>query len=841
MLFVPFSRWCLELASAFGEPDLLGPFRYSLEHSIHESRSLSVHSFKAGKKLTCPPVTAVLLTSGVVYRSLFDVLSTVDPSFSHDMLSSSITESLGVASRMGFLPVLTFKYHSSLTPYDVSSNPASLPHHSELMLLFARAFADSPAWIHWVSCLNSCLVVLKNKSNLTIIDGCCDIFPANSLSSKCFNFMAKVFMVASVLYDFDDSQISIKNDCESIFNGFLFVLNHLGIFSAFKDLTELNIFIKNLEEYGGNIDVEILFVHLLFCDFGILMSKFIEQAKLFAPELLENFDKNSDVSVSENLEENFDKNSDVSVSENLEENFDKNSDVSVSENLEENFDINSDVSVSENLEENFDKNSDVSVSENLEENFDKNSDVSVSENLEQNLEVSVLENLDENFDINSDVSVSENLEENFDKNSDVSVSENLEENFDKNSDVSVSENLEQNLEVSVLENLEENFDKNSDVSVSENLEENFDINSDVSGCENLEENFAASTLENFTPNFDQPRSPPFQSSYDPVSLEDYEDERFSQLLGITKPPSTTPSVFSSIELLSKEEHSDSDSEEEINRLIDELYQNTFQLSCQIDLKQSLRDSLCLKNVSELISEVRKLRVENSALKNDQTPLQSTVTPQSTVSAEKPPFSPELVSKLNKTREKIAVKTIKSCPPITSSSTDVAIDDVIQSKKPAIAFEIPVNNSKQKKILNLHNGPYNGPLVPGLEPTLNISRPNNKNRILLAIKKNILAGGVNKSKQDEVFSVIESQELGPGGFFVLSLSSNLQYRGLYVFPTENSNGNLVHGIGPTVLTAQKVVSFHNYDTGSGLFNLLTTINFSNRVDAVVIKVRRKILP
>ncbi|KAL0218933.1 hypothetical protein P9112_004586 [Eukaryota sp. TZLM1-RC] len=327
----------------------------------------------------------------------------------------------------------------------------------------------------------------------------------------------------------------------------------------------------------------------------------------------------------------------------------------------------------------------------------------------------------------------------------------------------------------------------------------------------------------------------------------YEDDRIARLLGLNE-SKTTPGQKNPLNSsLCCEIPSDSEKESEeseINKLIDDLMEinDCATFGRRFELSMSLKDSISTNNfsqINDLLKEIDRLKTENHELKQRKLVIPESLSQNDDDSADGKAQSIDGdevqldTSHNNNSETKSEEETKQSVNQSQPSSPKT------ESKK-AIAFDITLNSARRpskKPSPSLHNGPLSGPIAT--KPSqCTVNRPTNKRRIILALKKNILAGGVNQNLLNQVLEALEAYSLPEGGFFVLSLTSNLQFRGIYVFENEHSDGNLLFGIGSQILTFDKVACTYNYDTGLGRFIQLTASGFSVRIDAVVLRRKKR---
>ncbi|KAL0229142.1 hypothetical protein GEMRC1_013762 [Eukaryota sp. GEM-RC1] len=856
-MFVPSVRWILHISSLYGDPDLLGPFKYSLDHSINEMSSLSL------KATSCPPVTAVLLTSGVIYRSCFEILKSVEDLYSDTSVlsisSSCVTQSSSLSvSRMYFLPLLTTRFNSTLSSSQLISNPPSCDCHSEACFLFASAFSSSISWTNYQKWLRSASVFFQNQNNL--------YYPSNFLS----NFHEIFGVVSDLILDFifvytchsDNQELFSslitsfnQNNCEfnsdikkSVFQIFLNSCRRSGSFLPFSSVSDMIEYIPSSTHFSPSI----LFTQLMFSGISpasIDIGQWNSSDSVTASEDLEgdrHEDKEDSITddvTDDDVPDSYD-NDHVEV---VHVDSDRLTDDDVSEDVDDVM-IDEEPAVSKVMEE-----SSEAEELSLEEEIDSQSPQIFDDVIYQSDESDDV--LIDSNEVSGDVSDSDS-EEVVEQKPQCSSDSETESDDVLVDDVAV---VDESVNEKDDEVKEEHVDHQEEEVLSQSLIDH-DVSLSQSNLIDRSNIIMSSPVTIVRPSLDLNQS--YDVSNDPSDAdtfhhieETYEDERISHLLGISTPKClpVNPFQFSILKdfNISNDVDSSSDTEDEINQLIDDLMdynsdglnsQEKFQLTSSI--RQSVTGGQELKT---LLAEVQRLREENERLSYIPKPIADD---SSKASVQKPPIKSDHKSKSKSKRQlNISKATSFTNDSLTtndsqqlSSSIDQSDDVVEDNQKPkAVAFDIPLSRKEIKRPPpKTNNHLVSGPIAghESVLPLVQVNRPTNRSRILLALKKNILAGGVNQQLLTQVLSIIDLNPLSEGGFYVLSLSPNLQFKAIYIFHCEDSVGSLLFGNGSDSLSSKRVDKYFNYDTGLGRFVSLPTTTFCVRVDAVTIKRKPK---
>ena len=134
-----------------------------------------------------------------------------------------------------------------------------------------------------------------------------------------------------------------------------------------------------------------------------------------------------------------------------------------------------------------------------------------------------------------------------------------------------------------------------------------------------------------------------------------------------------------------------------------------------------------------------------------------------------------------------------------------------------------------------------PLIPISEPRYPLAKPlsskSNKQTIINALTKVILAGRVNDRQREQVCDEIERHLDRVKHFIILFRDSRLQFRSVYAFIPSTSDTptrlERLYGQGPKEISESMVEVFYKYNNGSKQFSPVPIKSFSVQCDAVTI--------
>jgi len=115
--------------------------------------------------------------------------------------------------------------------------------------------------------------------------------------------------------------------------------------------------------------------------------------------------------------------------------------------------------------------------------------------------------------------------------------------------------------------------------------------------------------------------------------------------------------------------------------------------------------------------------------------------------------------------------------------------------------------------------------------IHLSTKSNKQSILNALQRIVLAGPTNERQREIVCREIELSEARH--FIILFRDHRLQFRAVYVYIPETDIIEKLQGIGPNVITEIMVEKWFKYNSGSKRFNNIPIRHFSIQCDAIII--------